>query len=464
MTPDILALLRASVGSGGPAPAVSDGEDTLSYTDLRDAVAGLAGTLLAGGVRVGDPVVVHARLGRWAIVGMLAALWCGAQYVPVDTAFPVRRRLAMLRDSGARVAVVDPDGDLPPGMTCAVVRADDRAGAVEPVSADGPAYTMFTSGSTGVPKPVVVSRRALGYSTAARLDHYPDAPGCFLLCSSISFDSSVAGVYWTLAAGGHLVIPSALPGDVLAVEAAARRHRATHLLMIPSLYDLLLDIAEDSALAGLSTVVVAGETCPPALVGRHYRTTPNAVLYNEYGPTECTVWALVHACVPEDADAPDVPIGRPLPGTSTRVVADGGDVPTGRTGELWIQGPGVTSGTVYRTGDLVRVDEAGRTHFVGRRDGQVKVAGLRVELGEVESLLRRLSGAAVAIAAVGPAHLVGFVVRPGADFDAMSVRQELARHLPGGAVPVEIRVLDAAPTLPNGKVDRTAVSRLAAAR
>ena len=469
MTPvhdtDIMALLRTSVGSGGDAPAVSDADGSLDYTGLRDAVAGLAATLLTLGVRVGDPVAVHARLGRWAVVGMLATLWCGAQYVPVDTAFPVERRLTMLRRGGARIAVVDPDGDLPPGTGCTVVRANDHGGAVEPVPADGPAYTMFTSGSTGEPKPVVVSRRALGYSTGARLGYYPAAPGCFLLCSSISFDSSVAGVYWTLVAGGHLVIPAARPGDVLAVAAAARRHRATHLLMIPSLYDLVLDVADDAELDSLHTVVVAGEVCPPALVGRHYQRLPNTVLYNEYGPTECTVWALVHRCVPEDAEATDVPIGRPVPGTSTRVVADS---EPGRTGELWLQGPGVVHGTVYRTGDLVRVDDAGLLHFAGRRDDQVKVAGIRMELGEVERVLLRVSGAAVAVAALADnhsaAHLVGFVVRPGAGFDPTAVRHELSRHLPGGAVPAEIRVVETVPTLPNGKVDRAAVARLAAVR
>ena len=427
MIPDALA---AQLRSRGEAPAVVDPEQALTYADLDGLSGAVAAHLDQLGVGAGEAVVVHTRLSRWAVVAMLGVLRAGARYVPVDAAFPAARRDLMVARSGARVTLTE--GLL---ASLAPARSPWR---------DGPfAYTMFTSGSTGVPKAVTVSRAALSYSTGARLEYYGRPPERFLLCSSISFDSSVAGVYWTLCTGGTLVIPSDRPFDVRALVRAGAVHRPTHTLMVPSLYRLLLR----SPIRSLTTVIVAGETCPPALVDLHHERMPHATLHNEYGPTECTVWSTVHRCVPGEDP---VPIGRPIPGTTISI----------EDGELCISSPGVVSGgPVYRTGDRVSMGADGLLRYHGRVDEQLKVGGMRIEPAEIEHAL--MSHPAVLLAGVAvPWQGVAFVVSA-EPVDQKSLRAHLLDRLPAVAVPTVFVRVPRLPTLPNGKLDRSALGRAA---
>ncbi|HET6212386.1 MAG TPA: AMP-binding protein, partial [Micromonosporaceae bacterium] len=232
----ILDLLEPRLATD--AVAVLDREAALTYRQLGAASAGIAAALRGRGVATGEAVIVHARNSRWAVVGMLGVLRAGARYVPVDAAFPIQRQQHLAAASGARIAVVEPDLPMPLGRFDTVT-VDGR----HPVGATtrGPlAYTCYTSGSTGLPKGVTISAAALAYSTAARLAYYPRPVTTFLLSSSISFDSSVAGIYWTLASGGTLVIPSDRTTDLVALGRAAHRHAASHLLMVPSLYGIAL--------------------------------------------------------------------------------------------------------------------------------------------------------------------------------------------------------------------------------
>jgi len=492
--PPVLDLITPHLEHAGPSTAVTDPDGGLSYAELRRLTLDVAASLRALGVRPGEPVVVRTRLSRWAVPAMLGVLYAGAHYVPVDTAFPSGRQAAVIRASGARFAVTEPEDTSGPldwsaGNPPTVIEVGARPGPAIGVcpgspGPEAPAYCLYTSGSSGRPKGVFVSHAALGYSTAARIAHYGEAPRVYLLCSSISFDSSVAGIYWTLATGGHLVIPSADPLDTEAVAAAAHAHRASHLLTLPSLYDALLDSADAGALDSLRTVIVAGETCPPYLVRRHFAGLPDAALFNEYGPTECTVWALAHRCAPADGQRDSVPIGRPIPGAEIGLVPGG---PGGEgTGELWVRSPGVALGyagapgtetpfindgarRTYRTGDLVRFDEQGDLHFAGRADSQLKLAGMRIELSEIEHLVREHTGAAaaalgVARGAAGPPRLMAFLVRPAAGFRPAELHTALRRHLPRAAVPRSVHTLERLPTLPNGKLDRAALDRMAAGR
>lgn len=485
-TRPILDLLRPWLSHQPDRPAVSDPEGSLTYHQLSCQAARLAAALTAAGVAAGEPVVVHARPGRWAVAAMLGVLGAGAQYVPVDTGFPVARQQAVIRASGALFLVREPDAVEDPRAAgeqtvFRVGLPDPPASAGELVElpvlpADRPAYTMYTSGSSGTPKGVTVSHGNLGYSTEARMAYYREAPSVFLLCSSISFDSSVAGIYWSLATGAHLVVPSANPLDTEAIARAAARHRASHLLLLPSLHEALLDAGHGAELAGLRCVIVAGESCPPALVRQHFTELPGTGLHNEYGPTECTVWSLVHTCRAEDGSGPGVPIGRPIPGTSVHLDAG--------TGELWVSGPGVALGyedqdgcpgpfapldgrPAYRTGDLARVDGSGAVHYLARADGQLKLAGMRIELPEIEWLVRRHADCAAAAVGVdrrpgAPVRLVAFVVAPAPGFDPDRLSLDLRSALPRAAVPRTALVLDGLPTLPNGKLDRAVLDRLAA--
>ncbi|MEM9593743.1 MAG: condensation domain-containing protein, partial [Acidobacteriota bacterium] len=364
---------------------------------------------------------------------------------------------------------------------------------------DDLAYLLYTSGSTGGAKGVRITHRNLAYSTHARLGVYGAPVDRFLLLSPFAFDSSVAGIFWTLATGGALVLPA--PGeerDVQALGRLIRDHRVTHTLCLPALYGVLLDEVEAEALRSLDTVIVAGEACPPGLPAAHRRLLPEARLFNEYGPTEATVWCVVHQV--DDAESGVVPIGRPIPGTGIHLLDPAGrPVPAGMAGELWVTGPGVAQGywrrpdldaerfaaldlpdgdlpasgdRAYRTGDLAVADDNGVLTFLGRADGQVKVRGHRIETQGVEAqlLLRpEVAEAAVKVTANQPPRLVGYVVPAPAEGKApesepLDVRLDRALRgaLPPYLVPDGIQVLRALPRLPNGKVDLRALPEPAA--
>lgn len=468
---DILDLLEPHLTGHPDHMAITDETGQFTYGELDALSRAVAARLSASGA-----VIVHARLSRWAIAGMIGALRAGVGYVPIDADFPVGRQREMASASRATVSLTEPGAPALPGVERII---DSTTLAVRPgppslhVDAVRPAYTCFTSGSTGVPQPVVISTAELAYSTAARIAYYPTRPERYLLCSSISFDSSVAGIYWTLASGGQLVLGGDRPGDPLAITRAMRAHRPTHLLTIPSLYRLLLTTAHRSPTGwnALTTAVVAGETCPPDLVRLHHETLPNTVLYNEYGPTECTVWSTVHHCEAADGDAEVVPIGRPIPGTTAYVRGPAGEaLPRGERGELWIAGPGVARAlgtTCHQTGDVVTLDDDGLLRFHGRADDQLKLGGHRIERGEIEAAIRAnpaVLDVAVGIGRrLGEPEVVAFIVpaEAGATTDPRWLREDLLTRLPAAALPARICLLAALPLTPTGKVDRRTLDEAA---
>lgn len=279
------------------------------------------------------------------------------------------------------------------------------------------------------------------------------------------------------------MLPDGRPGDLLAAVGAVERHAASHLLLVPSLYAIALRGGLGSRLTALSTMIVAGEPCPPDLVGRHFAALPDTAMVNEYGPTECTVWSTVHACRPGDAEADAVPIGQPIPGVTAfvRPVADlgstgGSDRHAGTVGELLIAGPGLAEGVAdadcdgvpaYATGDLVSVRQDGALVFRGRADRQLKLGGMRVERADIEHVVAAFPG--VVEAGVGVARdddrtrVVAFMA-VSAPPDRRSLRTHVAECLPAAAVPGRFVVVDALPRLPNGKVDHAELDRLAEAR
>jgi amino acid adenylation domain-containing protein len=350
------------------------------------------------------------------------------------------------------------------------------------------AYLIYTSGSTGRPKGVAVSHGAALRSTLSRHLHYPDPVRGFLLMSSFSFDSSFAGLFWTISQGGVICIPTADEfRDADASAALVERHALSHLLCLPSLYALLLENG-CTRLGSLQAAIVAGEACPPSLRDLHYERLPNAALYNEYGPTEAAVWCTVSKIEPERGDEP-VFIGRPIAGTRVMLVDEQLELaPRGITAEIMVGGPSLARGyfgrpdltaerfvpnpfsdngeRLYRTGDLARCRIDGNIEFLGRIDQQMKIRGFRIELGEIEAALARCSGVReAAVVAIedrpGEKRVVAYAT--GTDEgapDAAMLRAELRRSLPQYMIPSAIVVLETFPTTPNGKVDRKSLSAL----
>ncbi|MEU6406396.1 non-ribosomal peptide synthetase [Streptomyces sp. NPDC046985] len=497
--PPVHELVGRIAAQSPDRPAVRSGASGVSYGELSAWADRTAALLAEAGVGHGALVGVLAEPSAAMVAAVLAVLRCGAAYVPVDPAHPDRRIAAVLKDAQvSAVVTAGTAGERLAGLGVPVIAADGAAATAgggpeggdpaahrplaAPVREHDAAYLIYTSGSTGEPKGVVVEHGQLAASTAARRMVYPGRP-VFLLVSPLAFDSSVAGLWGALTAGGCLVVAGAddVRDPERLVELVERR-RVTHLLCVPSLYSVLLDAAARlgaARLRTLETVIVAGEPLPPELVERHFalRAGP-AALVNEYGPTEATVWASYHRF---EAPGP-VSIGRPVPGARLYVLDDElRPAPPGGEGELFIGGAGVTRGyhgrpeataaaflrdpfadsptaRMYRTGDLVRRQPDGSLVFLGRRDHQVKIRGHRVELGAVEAHLTELPGVREAAAVVDRAGgtLTAFVVAP-ARADADDLRRRLAARLPAAMVPARITVLDDFPRTVNGKTDRTAL-------
>jgi amino acid adenylation domain-containing protein len=454
------------------------------------------GALVAWGDRIADRLAA-AGVGRDSRVGVLTApstamvaavfgiLRSGAAYVPVDPAQRDRRIADVLADANVSAAVVTGTaGTRLAGLGLPLIQVEDSAhgpdtiGRGAAVSPSDVAYLIYTSGSTGEPKGVVIEHGQLTDSTLARLQVYPDAP-VFLLVSPLAFDSSVAGLWGTLAAGGTLVVAGS--DDVRDPERLVelvRQYDVTRTLCVPSLYSVVLDAAERAGMSRLSSleeVVVAGEPLPEALLERHFAVHPGPVaLINEYGPTEATVWASYRRF---DAPGP-VSIGGPIPGTLLYVLDEQRRrVPQGTEGELYIGGRGVARGyfgrpeataaafvgdpfagtpgaRMYCTGDRVRWTGEGTLEFIGRTDHQVKIRGHRVELGAVEAALREMPGVrdAVVVPDSARTRLTGFVLAEPAAVD--SVRTHLVQQLPAGTIPVRIEPVDGFPRTFSGKLDR----------
>lgn len=485
----------------------------LSYAELNTRANQLAHYLRKQGV--GPDVLVGICLERSfeMVVGILGILKAGGAYVPLDPSYPKERLAFILTDTKAPVLVTQQKfGDQFPEHSAHILRldADWRAITVEntanpAVETDtaNVAYIIYTSGSTGQPKGVVVSHRNLVHSTSARLENYADPPLRFLILPSLAFDSSVAGIFWTLCRGGTLVLPpDGLERDINYIARMIAHHHVTHLLLLPLLYSHLLASATREQLSSLQTVIVAGEVCPRQLVDEHFKKLSTTTLYNEYGPTEGTVWSSVYRCRPKE-NYERVPIGRPISNTKMYVLDTNMQlVPIGALGELCIGGAGVAQGylnqpsltskkfvpdpfstggeaRIYKSGDMGRCLADGNFEFLGRIDNQVKISGYRIELEEIETILTSHPAIQESVVVarndangqhehiqqvMSPGHgtpvistnsyLVAYVVPCKTSPSSNELRGFLIEVLPVFMVPYTFVFLDVLPRTPNGKVDR----------
>lgn len=473
----ILEVIDERVARDPGSIAVVDEAGSLTYGELLTRAEELAKRLRSSGVQRGALVGLLLPRRIEFIVAILATMRAGGAYVPLDPTYPPAHLRRVVDDEQIGVVVTGSEGDDWLPRQIERVTVDEGGAAVAPWEGPTPedlAYVIHTSGSTGRPKGVMVSHANLLASTAARSRHYDESVKAFLLLSSFAFDSSVAGIFWTLASGGKLVIPPAgLEQDMASLIAFAEKSEVTHLLALPSLYEIMLEEAGPGSLQSMRIAIVAGEPCPPTVVTTHFSKLPGAQLHNEYGPTEATVWCTAHRIRPED-DLHHVPIGRPVPGAQVSVVDEHGHpVPLGFPGEIRVGGAGValgyrnlpevtadsfdtTTGT-YRTGDLAFLDRSGTLHFLGRADAQVKVRGHRIELAAVESSIRALGGVYDAVVRAVPStngktnRLVAYAVI--GDGGGPDIRGRLLDTLPAYMVPDVILELEDIPRLPNGKVN-----------
>ncbi|WHS62761.1 non-ribosomal peptide synthetase [Pseudomonas sp. G2-4] len=499
----IQQLFEEQVHRTPDACALVDSQQRLSYAELNAQANRLAHQLIAAGVQPGDLVAICVERGVAMISGLLGILKAGGAYVPLDPTYPAERLASIIEDARPRLLLADTVGRTAIGTLQEGTRylAIEQALAAPSSSRDPHldstgltpahlAYVIYTSGSTGKPKGVMIEHHNLVASTLARGAVYGPATGKrFLLLSSIAFDSSVAGIFGTLVSGGALCIPDAETArDPEAIARFIGEQAITSLLCVPSLGRLVLaSLAAGEGHGALQEMIVAGEACPAQLVQECAGLEPSITLYNEYGPTEATVWATVHRCTVEDQGT--VPIGRGIPNSRLYVLDEQRQpTPLGVPGELYVGGAGVARGyldraqlnaehfladpfaasdeaRMYRTGDLVRMRADGVLEFLGRNDQQVKIRGFRIEPGEIEALMLTLPGVREAAVITredtpGAVRLVAYLsVEPHlAGRNASStLRPYLVSQLPDYMVPTAFVVLEQLPLSPNGKLDRRAL-------
>jgi amino acid adenylation domain-containing protein len=429
------------------------------------------------------------------IVGVLGIVRAGGAYVPMDPEYPIERLSFMMRDAriSALVTHTRLAGALP-DIACPVIALDAIEPAavhgqelpVLPVPATAPAYVIYTSGSTGTPKGVVVTHRAVA-RTVCGADYVQVAPSDRVAhASNVSFDAATFEIWGALLNGGALVI---LPRDVLLepsrLEAAVRTYRISILFVTTAVVNQVAAVAP-SAFSSLRCLLFGGEAVDPSAVRRILTLGAPARCVHVYGPTESTTFASWHLVETVTEDATTIPIGRPLSNTELYVLDEQWrPVPVGFVGELCIGGDGLARGylndpgrtaerfapnpfgppgsRLYRSGDLVRLLPGGLVAFVGRRDGQVKIRGHRIELGEVEALIREYSAVHDVVALCredvpGDKRLVAYVAfRQQPPVDLAELRAHLARRAPGDMMPSAVVALPELPLTPNGKVDRAAL-------
>ncbi|MEV0848417.1 amino acid adenylation domain-containing protein [Streptomyces sp. NPDC049954] len=480
------------------APAVVDGDDTLSYRELARAADGLSSALTGWGLGAEDGVGVLVGRSAAVVCATLGAVGAGAAYVPMDPDWPAERLGRVAEIARVRALVVDEAAAALPWVrqraASVPVIVVSRLGAVLHGAPPRPgplprvtrgeqlAYVMFTSGSTGLPKGVGVTHDDV-LALSADSTWADGACAAVLLHSAYVFDASTFDIWVPLLNGGRVVVAPEGVLEARVLKETVRRHGVTALFLTTALFNLVAE-TDPSAFAGLRLVAAGGEAAAPGLMGRVAAALTGTRVLHVYGPTETTTFATRHPVSPATAGVP--PIGRALDGMRLYVLDDDLAVlPPGVVGELYLGGRGLARGylgqagltagrfvadphaehgaRMYRTGDLVRWTAHGDIEYVGRADGQVKLRGFRIEPAETESALLADPDVRAACVLVredvpGDRRLVAYVVPAAGTLpDEAALARRAGRVLPAYMVPSRFVCLDALPLNANGKVDRRAL-------
>jgi len=501
-------------------PALQVASETLSYRRLRTLASRLANTL-SSHARAAEPALtgVFGHRSVTAYAAVLAALLRGHGYVPLNPNFPTDRTRSMLTHSECRSVIVDAHGArqldevlagvenallllLPEQEDVAALSGrwpkhrflgarDLQAAETVPladVDPNGIAYLLYTSGSTGQPKGVMVAHRNVTHFVDAMVERYAVTErDRFSQTFDLTFDLSAFDMFVAWERGACLCCPTQsqklFPGKYITDSGI------TIWFSVPSTAVLMsrLHMLQPGKFPGLRLSLFCGEALPAEVMQTWGETAPNSILENLYGPTEltiaCTLYRWDPACSPGECEHGVVPIGEPYPGMRFLAADEQQkEVPVGEVGELLMTGPQLTLGyyrdpvrtaaafvrppgrseVYYRTGDRVRRPRPGEPLvYLGRVDDQIKIQGYRVELGEIEAVLRQEAGVEVTVAigwpvtASGADGIVGFLGTEAADTEA--IRRRVIARLPPYMHPREIRLIGEWPLNANGKIDRKAL-------
>ncbi|MCX6366320.1 MAG: amino acid adenylation domain-containing protein [Armatimonadetes bacterium] len=463
----LATLFTEQVTKTPDAVAVTDGTQSLTYAELKLSVDTLAAQLRELGVQHGQGVAIELPRSLQTITSVLGVLSAEAFYIPIDPTYPDERREWLRNHSGA-VAVIEPS-------STALLPNAQRApgGGKSEAKGGGLAALLYTSGSTGTPKGVQVTQKAIARLVKGA-DWLEFGNQTFLFHSAFAFDATLLEIFGPLLNGGTLVVAPEGPLTLSELGETVRKNNVTTLWLTAGLFHALVDSGL-SDFTGVRQLLAGGDVLSTPHVSRAIQALPQTRLFNGYGPTENTTFTCVHAITEADTQGVSIPIGKPITGTTVRILdANRQPCPIGIVGELCTGGDGLALGyhndserttetfvevrgeRLYRTGDLARWQPNGCIEFLGRADAQVKIRGNRVELGELEAALCRLPGVheAAALAPTdthGSRTLVAYVV---AEVEPNTLKQALQLALPPYLVPSTIVSVDALPLNANGKVDK----------
>jgi amino acid adenylation domain-containing protein len=484
----IVAFFAASRRRHPDRPAVSDDERSLTYAELDAASDRVAAGLRARDLDHEARIAVYLPRCVHVFVALLGILKAGGVYVPIDTSYSAARRDMMIRASGASLVITTPDlaPDDVPACTVDELAATPSVGAV-PVTGSHAACVLFTSGSTGQPKAIVLEHRNIAYfarNTALPTLRPDDRVGHV---SSLSFDAFHFDTWCSLAAGAEIVVLPTMPQLVAGDAHRELRRRRITAMLVPTMAVNHVVREDHEAFASLRILHTGGDVIVPSVCRDLLAGGFRGEFWNLYGPSECATACTGHRITEVPDGAESVPIGTDLAGAQVHVLGpDGRVVRDGCVGELYIGGAGVGrgylgqpretatrfvpdpfapgGGRLYRTGDLGRRRPDGRLEFVARADDQVKIRGYRVEPREVERILIRhegvLDAAVVAVGDDDSRHLVALVVS-GTTLSLPALRQAVADVGPDYLVPSAILALDRIPANAHGKRDTAKLRELA---
>ena len=498
VTPDLTARVRASgarslyaqfeaIAVANPeSNAVVSRVGVLSYAQLQARALRVAAELGTHGLVVGECVGVALPTSPERIAALLGIVAAGAAYLPLDPAYPLARREYMLANAGARLVLTDdPIIGLPSGvqrLSTDQVSRNSAECVLPKIGPDALAYVPFTSGSSGTPKGVEISHRAILGLTRHNPFMRLDGATRMLHAAPLGFDASTLEIWGPLLNGGSVVLHDEAVPTAGGLERTIATCAVTSAWLTSALFNAIVD-ENPLTLRGLRELLIGGEVLSPAHVRRAQAALPGLQLINGYGPTECTTFTTTYRIPRDGTELRSIPIGTPIVGRQLYIVDSKGElVLDDAAGELLVGGEGIACGylrqpaltaekfvvnpfvpgeRVYRTGDLVRRRSDGVVEFLGRIDDQVKVRGFRIETAEIELALARLDALqACAVIAredvPGDRRLVAYYVAQ-ADPGAAALRAALAQALPEFMLPQAFVRVPKLPMTVHGKLDRRAL-------
>ncbi|NNE05723.1 MAG: amino acid adenylation domain-containing protein [Xanthomonadales bacterium] len=482
------------------APALWHAGQTYSYESLGERVRKIAAWLEQQGVDADSRVGILAGRGATACASILGACWAGCAWVPLNPAHPLDRLNSLLQRAALDVLIVDEEGAaLLPGLDAPSKVLGPGATIQEiadhppvPRKADDLAYLMFTSGTTGIPKGVMITHAAIEHFLVVMQDRYQIGPGDRLSqFFELTFDLSVFDLFMGLGFGACLrVLPES---QRLAPASFIAEQKLTVWFSVPSALVLMNRFGQlkPGVFPDLRLSLFCGEPLPASPLVNWKAAAPNALVENLYGPTEATLACLLQDCNSEIRETPErgcVAIGKPYPQMRAAIMdLESRTLRTdGTQGELLLAGPQLAAGywqdrtltgerfitldgtRWYRTGDLARCDPDGCFHHLGRTDNQVKIMGHRVELEDIDAQLRDACGCDTAMAVAWPVQhgsaqgIVAFIA--GSDLSVAEVREAMKQRVPEYMVPRQVKFVDRLPLSANGKFDRNALVEMLSAQ